>query len=205
MVKKILFFIFKSIAGYIISRSIMEVLHMNNIYPEKTLANYFNIDLDLAFWLIILVTAIIALFFEYWLPSFIKRIRKQKKNPHFTKTLEVISQCHRILKNELVDLSHNNNLVQQYRDEFDKKFKGLFDITEISDDKKLFQLIQNAENRFKVILGMANSIVHDSERIERPERVNLGSITTVHRFNQESKAIIDQFIEEKESIFKYCK
>lgn len=52
---------------------------------------------------------------------------------------------------------------------------------------------------------MADDIVHDSEVIERAERINPGSITTVHRFNQESKPIIDQFTEEKESIFRYCK
>ncbi len=49
MVKKILFFIIKSIAGFIVSRSVMEVLHMNNIYPEKILANYLNINSSLAF------------------------------------------------------------------------------------------------------------------------------------------------------------
>ena len=205
MVKKILFFIIKSIAGFIVSRSIMEVLNMNNIYPEKILANYLNINSSLAFWLLVLVLAIIVLFFEHWIPPLLKKIKKRNKNPHFKEVLKIISQCHRILRNELVNLAYDKELVKKYWDEFDGKFQELLDIPEISDDKKLFQLIQNAENRFKAILGLANDIVHDPERIERAERTNPNSITTVHRFYQESKAIINQFIEEKESIFEYCK
>jgi len=203
MVKKLWFFAVKSIAAAIIAIVVAGVFRMSDLSLVQVVATFLHVDSEFILWGIIGLIAFALLFIEHWVHKI--PIFKKKTPEHFDQVLRVISKCYRIVKNEKIDLPHDKDLLKNYWNELGNEFKKLFDIPEIATDKTLFQLIGNAQNRFNGVLSMANNVCFDSKKTEEAFKFGNTEIISMHLYLNESRTIIDQFVKEKEAIFKYCK
>ncbi len=197
----------KTMAYTSIARGILIVLSGYGINPDKWVIYMLNtvistpISSDASAWILSGLLGLIAMFLAEKYYPFKKSDRMPSEHhPHIVKTL---SKCHRILINELNDIVHNKDLANNYFAEIDNEFKDLLSIPEILNDSELIKLIRNAENRMKEILGMAISVSFDSDKLERAYKFQNSDIMSHGHYKKDVKAIIEQFMEEKDAIYEY--
>lgn len=124
-----------------------------------------------------------------------------EKNSYQKEILMVFADCSNILQQELLKMSHNKVLAQQYLLNYDRIFNKLLSIPEVSHHKVLNREISNAKGRFLVVVGAARDVCHDKEKIARDKQSNL---LTIQGFKNEYMGYIKQFDKHKKKVFKLC-
>ena len=120
--------------------------------------------------------------------------------PETTKesVLKVISKYYQILAKERKVLGYKKEQALAYFKAIPDDFNEIGRIPEIVENERLFQAIDNARNRARVIFSCATQVVSDGERL-------VGDKMTNHEYLQAIEPVFSQFLEHKREIFEHFK